>query len=120
MKFVTLALVSLAFLLTACNATKSGGGYTYPYGQGFSVDETKASKESTHALIEQAKATVKKIPVSFEWRFTGQRIKNAAALLESGSIKPAYVEASRALFEAESALQQSDISNDQWQGFVVK
>lgn len=115
----------LMLLVTSCSNTgtmSSSSSYTYPLGVGYKIPEnaSTATKEEVDARIQGAEKIVATIPIGYEWRFTGKYIKDAKALAAKGNYSDAYVTASRALFEAETAKQQSIVSQQKWPDFVVK
>lgn len=116
-------LLAFVALLVGCATGKSTSHYVYPYGSGYAAptQEAKtATKEQVEMLIQQSESTVQQIPVGYEWRFTGRHIKDAKKLVEGGKYEAAYLRASRALFEAETALQQAHKSQKMWPQFVVE
>ena len=80
-----------------------------------------ADSDEVAALIEQADAARKRAAeAEFEWRFTGKHIKDARKALESGDLETAHKKAERALFEAERAIEQAEISETTWMLAVPK
>lgn len=75
----------------------------------------EANPDEVAALIERAESARKRAAeLEFEWRFTGKRIKEAQAALDSGDLQTARTKAERALFEAERAIEQAAISETTW------
>ena len=73
------------------------------------------------ALIAKAEAARRQAAeLEYEWRFTGKRIKEAKAALESGDLETAREKAERALFEGERAIEQAAISAATWEAAVPK
>ena len=80
-----------------------------------SVPSWGADADEIAALIDKADAARKlAAEAEFEWRFTGKHIKDARTALESGDLETARKKAERALFEAERAIEQAEISETTW------
>ena len=118
----------LLVLLTACANNKYSYGessaaessdmsFEYTWGDGFNYQAPASiSKQDVMARIAKAETLLEMTQAQeITWRHTIKNIKEAKAKLKEGDNASAYKSASKAIFETESALQQSAKNKDEWQ-----